>query len=471
MRKTKIICTIGPNTENPIMLQKLIHAGMDIARLNFSHGTYRSFSKTIHTIRALNMRLNKNVTILQDLQGFKIRLGILNGNYFAKQNHTLILNDSIEQQTHDEIPVNYPMLHRCIKPGEKIYIADGQIELMVLDIKGSKIITKVHKEGIISSHKGVNLPHTELVNPALTGKDKADALFGLKKNVDFVALSFVKDANDIKELRNFLEAHHGEKKIIAKIERKTAIEHIHEIINEADGIMVARGDMGIEIEPERVPIIQKMIIHLCNQAGKPVITATQMLTSMIEKPTPTRAEVSDISNSILDKTDAIMLSDETTIGKYPVEAVKVMHRTATRIEKYITCEMHPASHKQKHIVSPIALGDDVIKIACDVGAKHIVCFTRSGFTAIQIVKHRPSIPVLVFTTSEQTKKELSLLWGVTTIFVVKSFDNKLKLAVQLLKKGNFINTGDTIVFVSAGKMIKEGSMDELMIMKYAEKGR
>ncbi|OGF63798.1 MAG: pyruvate kinase [Candidatus Fischerbacteria bacterium RBG_13_37_8] len=465
LRKTKIICTIGPASESPEMLRELAVAGMDIARLNFSHGSHEQFKKIIAHIRTLNRELKKNITILQDLQGFKLRLGTLNDKYLAQKNAILTLNDSIEQQVKNDIPVMFPHLHKLLKPAQKVYLVDGQIELLVLEIKGNRIITCVIKEGYISSRKGINIPFTTVTTPLMNEKDKQDAAFGVKENVDFIGLSFVRGRGDIQELRKYLKKFNAEKKIIAKIERREAVENIKEIIQEADGIMVARGDLGIEIGPERVPIVQKNIINLCNKEGKPVITATQMLTSMIEKPVPTRAEVSDISNSILDKTDAVLLSDETSIGKYPVEAVNVIHKTALLVEKRVSPDISLSRPCKKSTISPISVGDDVIRIAYDVSAKCIVAFTRTGFTAMHIAKHRPTLPVITFTNNETTRNELSLFWGMRHIFIISSFENKLTQALPVLKQHKLIKQGDTLVLVSAGKITPHGKIDELVICR------
>ncbi len=461
MRKTKIICTIGPSTQEYPILKKLILAGMNVARLNFSHGSYQQFSKIIINIKKINKQLRKNVTLIGDLQGFKIRIGFLENPLLIQDGEEIKLSYAEKCKKVDGIPILYP-LHKYIKPAERIFISDGLIELAVKSIQNSSIIAKVTRGGKVSSFKGINIPDTIIENPPLTDEDRNHILFSIKNNIDFLALSFVKSKQDIIAIKEYLRLHKVQKKIIAKIERKEAVENIKDIIQEADAIMVARGDLGVETGAERVPLIQKRILDLCNQIGKPVIIATQILTSMIENPIPTRAEISDISNSILDKADGLLLSDETAIGKYPINAVKIINKTALLIEKHINSK--PFIHEKASIYSPIAISDNAVKIANEIKAKYIVACTESGFTVAQIIKHRPLIPVIAFTSSKKTMNDLTLFWGINKIFLCQSFS--LSSIIKVLNENHLLNKGNKIIIASSGKKESYGISDSIIILKY-----
>jgi len=478
MKRTKIVCTIGPASENKTKIEQMIKSGLNVARLNFSHGTYKHHTMLINNIRTVAAKLSKSVAILQDLQGPRIRIGgvakegikVEKGQQISlvPENYKIALKD-----ISTFIPIQYPNLYKDVKPGDPILIDDAKIELQVLSIKNKAITCKVKIGDVINSHKGMNFPKSEIRTPAVTEKDKEDLNFGLSQNVDFVALSFVKDASDIINLRKIIhsiETRLGHRtkdfkkpkrsgnwpgthtKIIAKIERPDAVSHFEEILSAADGIMVARGDLGLEIPLEDLPLIQKKIVRRCIQEAKPVIVATQMLDSMIRYPVPTRAEVSDVANAILDGTDAIMLSGETATGKYPLKAVQVMARIAHEMEK-TEIEEHQAIEEILKKVGGITetVSYAVQSMADDIKAKLIVCATTSGFTARSIIKYRPNIAVVALAASEKTRNQLCLSWGVDSYYL--PFNSSLSQLIFEIKKllisKKLVKKGD-IVVIAAG---------------------
>lgn len=480
MKHTKIIATIGPASADRQMLSKMIQAGLNVARLNFSHGEYSEHFKYIKNIRATAKAAGANVAILQDLQGPRIRIGRLgpNGIRVIKNEKVILYPESLPRpKIHAElIPVQYPRLSKDLKKGARILIDDAAIELKADRIKDNLIYCHVVTPGIIRSHKGLNFPASCLSCPLITKKDMADLEFGVKNKVDFVAMSFVKSGREIFEMRKkifALEKRFGHKslerqfakppakgkisgahiRIIAKIERQEAIANFDKILEAADGIMVARGDLGIELPFEKLPLIQKNIIEKCRRAGKPVIVATQMLDSMIRNPLPTRAEVSDVANAILDSADAIMLSGESATGKYPLQAVQAMNRIALQMESREIAEAEAAEDRYRNqksvtqIISFIAhdLAEDVS------GAKLIVCATTSGFTAKNISSFRPGLPIIAVTPSEITMRQLALSWGVTAHLLpfTKSFTTLLAHLKKLLLKHKLAKRGQTVV-IAAG---------------------
>jgi len=478
MKRTKIVCTIGPASESKSKIEQMIKSGLNVARLNFSHGTYKHHTMLINNIRSVANKLGKSVAILQDLQGPRIRIGEVSKDgikvekgqqiSLVPENYRLALKD-----ISTFIPIQYPNLYKDVKPGDPILIDDAKIELQVLSIKNKAITCKVKIGDVINSHKGMNFPKSEITTPAVTEKDKEDLNFGLGQNVDFISLSFVKDADDIINLRKIIhnvETRLGRRtkdfkkpkrsgnwpgthtKIIAKIERPEAVSHFEEILTAADGIMVARGDLGLEIPLEDLPLIQKKIVRRCIQESKPVIVATQMLDSMIRYPVPTRAEVSDVANAILDGTDAIMLSGETATGKYPLKAVQVMARIAHEMEK-TEIEEHKAIEEMLKKVGGITetVSYAVQSIADDIKARSIVCATTSGFTARSIVKYRPNIAVVALAASEKTKNQLCLSWGVDSYYLPfnSSFSQLIFEIKKLLISKKLVKKGD-IVVIAAG---------------------
>lgn len=458
MKKTKIICTLGPASEELEVIEKMIEAGMNVARLNFSHGTYENFKKIINNVQKASKKLKTEVAIIQDLQGPKIRVGNLptKGLKVKKGTTLIIRTDNKKASKKPYISVDYKNLHKEVKKNNLILIDDGLIELKVKQIKGNEIFCEVIEEGIIRPRKGVNVPFSSLSAPSITPKDKKDLQFGLKHKLDYIALSFVKSAEDIVQLRKMLEKAKSDAKIIAKIERHEAIENLEEIVKEADTIMVARGDLGVEIEPEKVPLAQKEIIRMCNIYGKPVIVATQMLASMVKNPRATRAEISDAANAVMEHADALMLSNETSVGKYPVHAVEILTNVAKEIEKELKKHVHLLPNLMKDEDLPIidATCFNACKMANDVKAKYIVVLTKEGYTAKQVAKHRIYIPIITLTKNESVKKSLNLVWGINHIIdynVAKIPNNIEKQVATLLKRKKLVKKGNEVVIVNVRK--------------------
>jgi len=449
-KKTKIVATIGPATESEEMLSKLLKAGMNVIRMNFSHGDFAEHQGKVDNGRKASKKTGIPVAFLQDLGGPKIRLGEFDtesGRVTIKKGKKFILTTKKIKGTEEIAHVNYPKLPKEVKVGHRIMLDDGKKHLIVTDIKGNEVHTKILVGGELKGRRGVNLPDTDVSISSLTPKDKADLEFGIKNNVDFFALSFVRRPSDVKELRDILKKRKSNAAIISKIETPQAVENIDEIIELSDGIMVARGDLAIEVPAEQVPLIQKEIIKKCNLAAKPVITATQMLESMIHSATPTRAEVSDVSNAILDGTDAIMLSEETTLGEYPLEAVEVMTRVAKHTENDV---LHDQLLQATERIDPKSIGENVsaytVRAAHRVGAKLIVTLTNTGYTARMLSRHRSQLPILVFTPNDGTYQKSILNFG-CWVFKTKTYKDfkdvtqeirKVILKEKLAKKGDRI---------------------------------
>lgn len=418
-KKTKIVCTIGPATETVEKLTDLVEAGMNVMRLNFSHGNFEEHQGRVDNLRKVMAKTGKTVAIMQDLGGPKIRIGDFeNGLVTLKEGQTFTLTTEQVVGNDKKVFVNYPLLPKEVKVGGFILLHDGKKKLQITEIKGKEVITKVLVGGEIKSKRGVNLPGAYLSISSITEKDRKDLEFGLKNNVDFFALSFVRRPSDITELRTILDKAKSKAGIIAKIETPEALENIDEIINLSDAIMVARGDLAIEIPAEEVPLAQKALIQKCNALGKPVITATQMLESMIKSPVPTRAEVSDVANAIIDGTDAIMLSEETTLGDFPIESVKMMTRIALRVEKDVYTTEHIAQYENLHDITDIVSRAAVV--AChDIKAKFIVALTESGHTARMVARYRPAENVIALTSNESSAKKLALTFGCYPVLITK----------------------------------------------------
>ncbi|AVX30288.1 pyruvate kinase [Carboxydocella thermautotrophica] len=452
MRRTKIICTIGPASEQVETLVQLIEAGMNVARLNFSHGTHEEHGRRVEAIRQASAKANRPVAILLDTKGPEIRLGVLKEKITVNPGDKLILTAEEMEGEGNRIPVTYKGLPEDVREGTSILIDDGLIGLKVERIEGTEIHCVVENGGEISSRKGVNVPGAVINLPALTEKDIADIEFGIKMGMDFIAASFVRKAADVLAIREILEKHSSDMQIIAKIENHEGVNNIDEILKVADGIMVARGDLGVEIPIDEVPLVQKMIIEKCNRAGKPVITATQMLDSMIRNPRPTRAEATDVANAIFDGTDAIMLSGETAAGKYPVEAVKTMARIAERAERALRYEELTV---RRGIVpertTTDAISHATVTTAHDLGASAIICATKSGHTAKMVSKYRPQAPVVAITPKMDVVRKLLLVWGVYPLLCkeTKSTDEMLKVSVETALAAGLIKAGDLVV-ITAG---------------------
>ena len=435
MKRVKIVATLGPETNTESKIRELIKSGVDVFRFNFSHGDHPAHKKNLEKIRKVSKKLKREVAILQDLSGPKIRVGeVKEPFYLHYEDEIWIVKDNIVGNK-DKITINHPEILDKLKKGDRIYIADGTIRLEVIKKTKKGVLCKVLVGGMVSSRKGVNFPNIKLDIPALTEKDKKDLKFGIEIGIDIVALSFVKTAKDVQEAKKYVQKFGGDVPVFAKIEKHEAIEHIDEIIDEADGIMVARGDLGVEIDMEKVPVLQKMIIKKCNEKGKPVITATQMLTSMLTSPRPTRAEVSDIANAVLDGTDAVMLSDETAVGKYPVEAVKVMRRTIEETEK-----IYPFYQDRPVEDTTTAIASAGSSLAKDVNASSIVAFTKSGRTAINVAKFRPACRILGITHDIKVLRRLNIVWGVEPYMVIEEeldTDDMLRRFVKQAYKKDF----------------------------------
>ncbi len=466
--KTKIVATIGPSTNTEEKIKRLIVEGVDVFRINFSHGDKEQHRETIKKIKAISNDLSYPVSILQDLQGPKIRLGKLkNGKAFLKNGSEFILTTKEILGDEHICSITFPSVIKDITVDQLIYINDGLIKLKVKKVTGDKVYTTVIEGGEISDHKGVNFPNTRLSIPAITEKDKEDLKFGLSNGVDLVALSFVKTPEDVIELRSLMQEYGRIIPIISKIEKWEAVENIEKIVEVSDGIMVARGDLGVEVPVEKVPIIQKKIISISNKKGKPVITATQMLNSMVESPVPTRAEVTDVSNAIFDGTDAVMLSNETAVGKFPIESVKVMRNIIKNTEKSTIfrkfLKTKAEEPVEKNISDAIAISAN--NIANVVNAKIIISATESGRTAILVSKHKPNVPVIALTPKEETLKFLILKWGVIPFKVdaFKTVDEILQKAVEIAKETKLAKKGDIIVITAGSHTGISGSTDLLKV--------
>ena len=449
-KKTKIVCTIGPSTESEEKLTELVDVGMNIMRLNFSHGSFEEHQNRVDTIRRIMKKSGKIVAIMQDLSGPKIRIGTFKDKtILLTPGQTFTLTADEVEGTAEKVSVTYKDLPKEVKAGSPIMIQDGTKKLEVVEVRGNDIITKVIVGGRLSSHKGVNVPGANLSVKSLTDKDREDLEFGIKNKVDFVALSFVRRASDIAELRQILDKKGSKAQIIAKIETPEALDDIDAILELADGLMVARGDLAIEIPAEDVPIVQKLLIHKCNSVGKPVITATQMLESMIKNPVPTRAEVSDIANAIIDGTDAIMLSEETTLGDFPVEAVKIMTRIALRVEGEVYTRDTIAEYEKSHGVTDV-VSQSAVRAAHNVGASMIVALTRSGRTARMLARYRPAERILALSDGEDNAHKLMLSFGCYPMVVptFKTVDEILNIVRKVTMDNELVKKGDKVVIVA-----------------------
>jgi pyruvate kinase len=451
--RTKIVCTIGPASRSPAILEQLILAGMNVARLNFSHGTQSEHQKVIAAIRKISSRLNKPVAILQDLAGPKIRIGkVETGQITLKSDAQFTLTTREVPGNEHEVSVNYSELPEDVHPGDSLLLSDGALELEVLETSGQEIKCRVIIGGPLSSFKGINLPTSSIKTPSLTEKDKEDLAFGIAQGVDYVALSFIRRQADVMAAKRFMEEIGSEDPIIAKIEKHEALTNIDEIIPIVDGIMVARGDLGVETPLEKVPLVQKLLIQKSNLACKPVITATQMLRSMVDNPRPTRAEVTDVANAVLDGTDAIMLSEETAIGKYPVEAVSMMAKIAEDAESGFPFDEWIQRVEQESEKSiPEAVCQAACKLAESLNAASIITFTQSGSTARLAAKYRPRQPILAPTPLEKTYRSLALIWGVVPVLGegIKDTDEIVDRAFKAALESGLVKKGQRVV-ITAG---------------------
>jgi len=473
MRKTKIVCTIGPASESLENTKKLIQAGMNVARLNFSHGDYEEHGNRIKAIRQASQELGKTVAILLDTKGPEIRLGKL-----KEEPIELVQGEDITLTTEEilgdikRIPITYKELPNDVRVGSTILIDDGLIGLTVTGIEGTEIHCRIVNSGQIKSKKGVNVPGVAISMPGITEKDASDIRFGIEQNVDFIAASFVRRASDVLEIRELLERHGGQHiQIISKIENQQGVDNLDEILEVSDGLMVARGDLGVEIPAEEVPLVQKQMIEKCNRVGKPVITATQMLDSMQRNPRPTRAEASDVANAIFDGTDAIMLSGETAAGKYPMESVQTMAAIAVRAESalhYREIFQKQAQAQQTSVTE--AISQAVANSSLDLDANAIVTSTESGYTARMVSKYRPKAPIVAVTPDEQVVRRLQLVWGVVPVqgTLAGSTDEMFDIAVAGALKSGHVRLGDTVVITAGVPVGRSGTTNLIKIHHIGE---
>lgn len=469
MQKTKMVFTIGPASANETVLSALIEAGMSASRHNFSHGTHEENLEKIQLVKRLREKYQRHIAIILDTKGPEIRTGkFAEGQVTLKEGQPFVINcDSDTPGTANQCAISYGALYRDVKPGDTILIDDGLVGLEVQRVEGKVIETEVKNGGVISNNKGVNIPGVSVNLPSLTDQDKADLRFGCQAGVDIVAASFIRTAADTLAIREVLKGCGGEDILVySKIENQQGVENIDEIIKVSDGIMVARGDMGVEIPIEEVPQVQKMIIHKCNRAGIPVITATQMLDSMMRNPRPTRAEVSDVANAIYDGSDAIMLSGESASGKYPIEAAITMARIAVAAEEDLSWDAVQEAKKTAAVWDvPNAISWAACTTAYEINAKAIIASTQSGHTARSISKYRPSCDIIAVTPNDRVARTLALHWGVipTTAPRMSTTDELIDKSVEIALSGGYVDKGDLVVIAAGVPMGVPGSTNLMKV--------
>jgi len=468
-KRTKIVCTLGPSSNTVEGIEGLLRAGMNVVRINFSHGSHEDHKKSIGYVRQVARKYKYSIPILMDLQGPKIRVGQMkDGGQIIKEGAIVKITTEDLIGDSETIPIDYDNLTEDATEGNQILVDDGLLELKIIKKSDTYLMAKVVVGGLLKSRKGVNLPDVKISMSSLTEKDIADLEFGLDVGVDFVAMSFVRSARDVQDVVSRVRAKNSNAGVIAKIEKPEAVEVIDEIIEEADGIMVARGDLGIEIPSEQVPLVQKKIIERCRIAGKPVITATQMLDSMINNPRATRAESSDVANAVVDGTDAVMLSGETAAGKYPVEAVKTMAKIIRSVEEnsdriYYSLKYKKPDWKEKQVIESLAYS--CVTLAENVDARAISTITHSGNTAKRIAKFRPRVPIIAFTESQIVRRQLNLVWGVQSVRLDEIFDTDMsvKMMEDYLVKNGMVNKGDRIIIATGIPLAKRGRTNMIKI--------
>jgi len=459
MKKAKIVATLGPSSNDKI--EDLIKAGVDVFRLNFSHADHKTHKASIKKIREIAKRLDSKTAILQDISGPKIRIGEINGLLELKRGDKIRLIKKNPKSAYD-LTLSYPEIIDQVEINEYVFFADGSIRTKVIEKTQDYLVLEVKNEGVLSSRKGVNFPNSNLKISAITEKDEKDLIFGARNAVDIVAISFVNSKEDILKAKEILKNAGATPWVVAKIETKKAVENLDEILEASDGVMVARGDLGIEVGIEKVPVIQKKIIRRANKLKKPVITATQMLLSMVNSPFPTRAEVSDVANAVMDGTDAVMLSDETTVGKYPIKAVE----TLTKIIKEIQ-GIYPY-YKKYETIDTDAIALSVADLSKAIEPKAIVSFTSSGTTVRSIAKYRPKAPIIAVTHSRETSRKLKVVWGVEQIFEMPKIKDPEKLIrkfVETAKKLNILQEGDKIIVTMGSIIGREGTTNMIRVIE------
>ncbi|MEO6283881.1 MAG: pyruvate kinase [Dyadobacter sp.] len=454
-KKTRIVATVGPASETKETLHALAKAGVNVFRLNFSHGTHADHLLRLNTIRELNAEYGLNLAILQDLQGPKIRIGLVaeKDGVLLEPGKKLILSNTEVLGTAEKVSTPYDGMYNDVKVGDRILMDDGKLEVLVTGMDGTDVVTEVIYGGYLKSKKGVNLPNTKVSMPSVTAKDYEDLDFGLEHNVEWVALSFVRTAAEVIKVKEYIANKGKTARLVAKIEKPEAILNIDEIIEATDAIMVARGDLGVELPDEEVPMIQKMIVEKCNKAGKPVIVATQMLESMIDSPRATRAELNDVANSVLDGADAVMLSAETASGKYPLLAVESMTRTIEKVESSTNSVYFKHHAAVNENVSANKLNDNVVMSACrlarDTHATAIIGITRSGYTSFRLSHHRPKASLFIFTSNRVLMNQLALYWGTKVYYYDRdqdvSTDDLIEDIKQILVEKGELTKGDVFI--------------------------
>lgn len=474
---TKVVATIGPATDSPEMIDRLFQSGVDVFRINMSHGEHAGHSAVVKAIRDSSVRAGRPAGILCDISGPKIRIGVIpDGPVEINAGDVITLTTDIVDGTAKLVSVSYPNLPRDLQAGQQLLLDDGLLELKVDSIDGNQVHCRVVRGGPLSSRKGLNLPNTQLSLASITDKDRADIEWGLENDVDMFAISFVRTAADIRHARTYMESLGGTLPLIAKIEKGEAVSNIEEILREADGAMVARGDLGVEIPLERVPHVQKQVIRICNRLGKPVITATQMLDSMIRSARPTRAEVTDVANAILDGTDAVMLSGETAAGKYPLEAVSIMNKIAEETERHFNYQRWLSS---RHISEEAPVADSITTsaamIARDIQAKKILCLTQSGSTVRRVARYHSQVGILAYCPMARTAQQLCLSWGVTAasrdgmvdieVERRQGAEVQIRKAISLFRDRGALNRGETIVVTGGLPLHQPGTTNLVRVVQ------
>jgi pyruvate kinase len=465
-RKVKILATLGPASSDPKMIRKLMLAGADAFRINMSHGDQKQKAKLVAAIRALEKEFHRPTTILFDLQGPKLRVGHFDGGRVLLENGTrFVLDSSDAAGDSNRVQLPHPELFQAIRPGARLLIDDGKVRLKVVEADGDRIVTEVQVGGMVSDNKGVNVPDVVVPIPALTDKDRADLAFALEQRTDWIALSFVQRPEDVAEARSLI----GERAyLLAKIEKPAALDRLNDIVELSDAVMVARGDLGVELPPEQVPPLQNRIVACARQFGKPVVVATQMLESMITSPTPTRAEVSDVATAIYDGADAVMLSAESAAGKYPVEAVTMMDRIANSVERDPSYggRIHFTQTRLEPTTAD-ALAGSARQIASTISATAMVCYTGSGATARRIARERPPVPLLAMTASLNTSRRLGLLWGVHAVHTrdVSSFEEMVEKGKRMALRHQIATGGDRILLMAGIPFGTAGSTNVLHVVR------
>ena len=465
MRKTKIIATIGPATRNPDVLEQLLLAGMDCARLNFSHGTLEEHAQIIRDLRRLSNAHQRPLAILQDLGGIKLRLGEMRGTYRLETGDSITLTPEVSSDREDALPFPHPEILSRLGPGAFVYISDGTICLEVIDRQGSEVRGRVTRGGLASSFKGVNVPGLEMAKQQLLEQDKIAIRFGVEHQVDWLAVSFVQTAEDIREVKGYLAKCGGSVPVMAKLEKAKALENLEEILQEADAVMVARGDLGVEMPMAKVPVIQKEVVRRANELTKPSVIATQMLRSMMVSPIPTRAEVSDIANAVLDGCDAILLSDETAIGEYPVDAVKVADETIREAEHiYPYFKELPAHDRTQALTSAASTLTNTLKSLP-------IVVTSTGRTALELSRYRPQSDILVLSHDEATLRKLSLGWGLVPIGVIhreKDIEKLVAIIVKAALESGLVKENDKLTIVHGHLTGVSGTTNTVQVLDLSE---